>query len=504
MTRWAALPALAAALLFVTLLNLTPIHSSDFWIQLAVGREIDATGEIPRSVLFAYGDVRDNEFVAHEWLPSLIAYRLYDAAGYTGAVVAKCGLALAIFGLALLLAWQAQRNLIVAIGSAAFCMLALNGRTRMRPELYAYGFLMLELLLLEAFRRRAQLGWLLGLIPVAVAWANFHGSFLVGLTLAPMTLLGVVIDDRQRRPRPASPERLRERLRGCYLPLAGISIALVIASLATPHGLRLFTHALELGANAYFRENILEWFPTFHPAFESQPFFRIYLIGGVLIAVSALVGARRLGAVWWIRLVFFGALSTFAIRHTGWIALVAVAPLAICWGPRLDSGPARLRSAVVLTVLLCAASALVGSVGNVRGLSPGFERGSPLGDGALAHLREDGASGNVFNAYNLGDELVFHFYPELRVAMDSRADAYGVDHYQRYITLSGRSLRRLAPPEALLAHLERYDIRTIVTRPYNLRNWKSKGTIEALDAAGWRPTYHDDDNVVLRRLPDSS
>jgi hypothetical protein len=500
MTRWAALPALAAALLFVTLLNLTPIHSSDFWIQLAVGREIDATGEIPRSVRFAYGDVRDNEFVAHEWLPSLMAYRLYDVAGYTGAVVAKCGIALAIFGLALLLAWQAQGNLVVAIGSAAFCLLALNGRTRMRPELYAYVFLMLELLLLEMFRRRAQWGWLLALIPVAIAWANFHGSFLVGLTLAPMTLLGVVIDDRVRRPRPA----FSERLRGAYLPLAGISIALGIASLATPHGLRLFTHALELGANPYFRENILEWFPTFHPAFESQPFFRIYLIGSVLIAVSVLVGARRVGAVWWIRLLFFGALSTFAIRHTGWIALVAVAPLAIVWGPLLDSSRARLRSAAVLTVVLCAASALVWSVGNVRGLAPGFDRASPLGEGALAHLREDGVSGNVFNAYNLGDELVFHFYPEVRVAMDSRADAYGVDHYQRYITLSGRSLRRLAAPEVLLTHLERYEIRTIVTRPYNLRNWKSKGTIEALDAAGWRPTYHDDDNVVLRRLPSSS
>ena len=86
-----------AAIGFVVALNLTPIYTSDFWLQLKVGEIIRETGSIPTTILFACTEARDFEFVAHEWLPSLLFSVLFDRIGYSGMIVFKCALALVIW-----------------------------------------------------------------------------------------------------------------------------------------------------------------------------------------------------------------------------------------------------------------------------------------------------------------------------------------------------------------------------------------------------------------------
>ena len=86
-----------SAIGLVTVLNLTPIYVSDFWIQLKVGDIIRSPGTIPTTVLFSFGEARDYAFMAHEWLPSALTSRLFEVGGYEGLIVAKCGLALVVF-----------------------------------------------------------------------------------------------------------------------------------------------------------------------------------------------------------------------------------------------------------------------------------------------------------------------------------------------------------------------------------------------------------------------
>lgn len=480
MERAAGAALLLSALLFVTLLNLTPIHSSDFWIQLEIGEQIRETGRIPRTVLFTFTEARDREFVAHEWLPSLAWSALYERIGIDGMVVAKAVTALGLFALAFLLAWRTSRNSVVSIGVAALCLLMLNSRTRMRPELIAYVLALVELNLLEAYRRSGRSRWLIGVPVVAALWANCHGSFPVGLGLPGVYLLGMA-------------------RRSAALPL-GLCLALsVLASLATPHGPRLFSHALELGGSAYFRENIREWSATFHPGFRDRPYFAIWLVGLVGIWVSALVSPRRMNGVAWLLLAVFSVLSGYAIRHIGWLGIAAVGVLPHTCGGLFPRVREQRIAAASLAALLLAGSLLVSTRGNVRGLAPGLGRASPMGDELLAFLRDSGIEGRVFNSYNLGDELVHHFHPRLEVTIDSRGDAYGEEYHRRFMTLSGRSFRQLGEPAELLAFLDRYGVDTIVNRPFNVKNWAARGQLAALAGAGWDEVYRGPDAFVFRR-----
>jgi hypothetical protein len=142
---------------------------------------------------------------------------------------------------------------------------------------------------------------------------------------------------------------------------------------------------------------------------------------------------------------------------------------------------------------------LIASEGNVRGMPVGLQDRSPLPEEAITYLRDAKISGNVFTSYALADQIVYHFYPQIRVSIDSRNDAYGEAYYLKHRSLTGRSRPMLAPVEELLEFLETNNVRTIVTRPFDFGNWRAAGFLPRLEELGWQITYTDDRSIVLRR-----
>jgi hypothetical protein len=195
----------------------------------------------------------------------------------------------------------------------------------------------------------------------------------------------------------------------------------------------------------------------------------------------------------------FGFLATDAIRFTAWLAIAGAWILA--HNLRSLELFRRRATAVVLALALAAGSGAVLVRGDVRGRHVGFDDAAPMSEAAIAFLQRHGIAGNVFNAFNQGDQLVHHFYPRMRVVIDSRLDAYGEAYYLWYRTLEGRSYRQLGTPPVLLDFLDRHAVNTIVTRPGDLANWSRKGHLAALAATGWRQAYADARTVILRRRP---
>jgi hypothetical protein len=487
---------LLASLLFVAALNLTPIYTSDFWVQLKVGDLIRASGGIPDTILFSFTEAREFPFVAHEWLASVISSQLYAVVGYPAMVAYKGLLCIGIFGLAAGLALQAGRSFALACGLGALCMLGINYRTHMRPEIYGYLCLLAQLNLLEAFRRTGRWVWLLPLLALGAVWANLHGSFALGLALPPLYAAGAIADaacDARRGQRGFDTRGVAREA----VPLLAATAGMLLAALLNPYGWRLLEHVLLLSTSDYFKENIYEWLPVWDSHIRRAPYFWVLLAHALLVLGSVAVGARRLTPRLVLLLVVFGALALEATRYVAWWMLVSTSVLAYTLPrPRLSPRAARLAT-LGLAAVLVGASALVVRIGNVRGYPPGFEMWTPLPPDALHFLRDSGVKGNVFNSYNHGDQLVYHFYPAVRVAIDTRVDAYGEDYYRRYRSLSGRSARRLGEPEELMAFLDRYDVTWIVTRPFDYRNWTVKGHARVLAERGWREVYRDPATVIL-------
>jgi hypothetical protein len=481
----------AVAVAFTIASNLTPISESDFWIQLKVGDEIRRNGAIPRTIEYAFTEARDREFIAHEWLPSTITSALYPRVGYAGMIVFKCALAATVVGLAFALAFRINRSTVTSVLVACATATAMNFRFQMRPELIAFVFATASLYLLTAFVQTGRRAWLIGLVPIALVWANSHGSFVVGLLLPWMFLAGAIADDLWIR-RGARRSRV-------YSSLAAAGAAMAAISLATPFGLKLFTQVLAVGRADWLRDNIVEFGATFDPRTTSQPFFWVYVVYAGAVLASLVAGRRRVDGTSLILVLIFGWMSIRSIRYTAWFALAGTYVVAQSLAAPRRALATERRIAAAGIVVLLAGLGVVAARGDVRGHRVGFRNEAPMSEAALEFVRSAGIEGNVFNTFSHGDQLVHAFYPRIRVAIDSRTDAYGEAYYLRYRALCGRSFKALGPPGDLLAFIDRHDVRAIVTRPVDFKNWSDKGHVDALAGRGWYVAFSDPTTLVLRR-----
>ena len=486
------------SLTFVISLNLTPIYTNDFWLHLKIGDMIRETGHIPDTLLFTFTEAKDHKIVVHEWLPSLISSFLYGYIGYSGMVGFKCFLAVVIFLLAFRLSFYINRDSSISLFLAAFCILVINFRSHMRPEIFAFVYFLIHLNLMQTFLSTKKFRWLLGLLPLSVLWANSHGSFIVNLGLPLLFLLGVALNDwwvARTRNRKIESDQIKQ----VYLPLIIVNFLIVALSLLNPYGIRLLIHSFSLSQDSYIRQNIIEWFPTFHPFIRRYFYFKLYLFFCAVLLFSLIIGRKNFNFILTILLVVFGYLSVDANRNAAWFAIVGTYIMAYCLNGVLKTERKRLLFKGCLAVILVVGTILVFQKGNVRGKKPGFQRGTPMTGGALDFIRKTGIQGNVMNSYKYGAELIYHFYPKLRVTIHSRVDAYGTEYYRRFRKISGKKWELLGEPEELLSFLRKYDVRTIVTTRGEFLNWRYKGHVKELINDGWKLVYRDRRTRILTK-----
>ena len=114
-----------------------------------------------------------------------------------------------------------------------------------------------ELLVLTKARHDAR--WLLFVPPLVVAWANTHGSVLLGLAVLAVELTWSLV-----------PLRVVTRLRAMHpspwrLPLAATLLAAVVAACINPYGPHLLAYDLGVARDPQIAQSISEWnSPDFH------------------------------------------------------------------------------------------------------------------------------------------------------------------------------------------------------------------------------------------------
>lgn len=466
--------ALAGSLLVVVLLTCVPLSSNDFWLQVTIGGMIWNGGEIPRTVLFPFTEVRDFPFHAHEWLPSVLFYLLYDALGYDNLMFVKAALGLATFGLACRLAYRQTESFPIALFLGLVTMTVINYRYFLRPEIFACLFVLIELNLLAEYRLTRKVAWLAGLVPLALLWANSHGSFPVSLVIAGIFAAG---------------EAIASRRAAAAAPLALATLAMAAALLVNPYGWRLFAFALDLPRWEVMRTLIVEWTGTFSSAFMGQRGFWPYAYLLLFCAAAAVAYRRHLSATEVLLLVAFGALSADRQRHIVYFALVALYVLARLIGSAPAAKEAgRQVTALLLALLAVGVGALVHS-GNLYGAFPYQTPSWRFTPRLIDHVEEHRLQGNVLNSYELGAELIHRFYPGLRPSIDSRIDAYGEMYFLH-------TLRLLNDERALQEFIRDYDVR------YMLLLWgdfESLRRMDSLQRDGWRVLFADHKVVLLGR-----
>ncbi|SOY55051.1 hypothetical protein [Cupriavidus taiwanensis] len=440
------------------------VDADTFW-HIAAGKWILANQAVPSTDPFSFS-FHGAKWVPHEWLAEVILAASHAWFGWAGPVLVTA-LATAVTLTVLLRFLLRYIEPLHAFSATLLTFLTLAQHLVARPHAMAWPLMVIwtaQLVLAREQGKRPGL-WLL---LVMLAWANLHGSFLLGIGLAGALAAEAVLADKQ-------PVRSAK----AWAPFLALT---VLAGLLTPNGVDGLLFPFHVSGMSYTLSVIGEWKA---PDFRLVQPIELWL-GFVLF--GALYFGFRLPAM---RIVMcFGLvhLTLVSARYAELLGLLAPLLLMPSVGPqlraairpeiKLNLSPPLLRT---LTAL-CLALFMTSIVLLANGIEHDHRRIQPRE--AVSAAMAAGGGGPVFNSYNFGGYLIFSGIAPL---IDGRADLYGDAFVRRYMKAYA------GDADVLQAMFEQYQIGWAVLEPGSpASKWID-------DLPGWRKVHQDDVAVAYVR-----
>ncbi len=496
---------------FFLYLNYTPIFHSDIWGHVNYGKWILAHRGLPAEDPFTplAGGVPVTDTA---WLGQTL-FALAETWGGTEWVSNLFALTVLITYLVLMRALYLRSGSLptAALGAALVWLVGIGRYAIVRPEIFG-GLCFAVLLWLVArvqpaparrdespadLPREQPWGLWIGVPLLFIAWANLHGSFIVGIAVLGCLFLGRVIEVAWR-------ERNAEALLAdawCRRWLLLTELA-VVACVVNPYGIDLLINVATFSKNQNLKD-ILEWYPLKLVDLEGIQFSATVLLFLVLLRHSS----RRFSPADMLMLAVFAWAVAPAIRMIGWYAPVFVFVVAphladlvrrVPEWPALSTPPDTVLSAKAFryTALVVFAAwvsfafsptsrFLLG--GSPRPTEHLYSSGTPLG--ISKYLREHPHPGQMWNPQWWGDWLVFDGVAEPHVFMTTNAVHVAPRQVWRdYMTIANLQT-------GWERALDRYRVNTLVVDKKKQPAWD----VQVRRLAGWVLAYEDDDGIVAIR-----
>lgn len=456
-SHWAILALCAALVAFVAA---TKVTSYDTWVHLSLGRWMHEHRAIPRTNLLSHTSP-ERPTVDHQWLFQAGLYGLCRLFGIPGLVLAKALAAGAAFAVVFATARRKGAGPVAAGLIVLVAAFAARFRLTLRPQVMAFLLVAMYLYLLERWRLGESWLLLLALLPLHVAWANLHGSVVVGCALP----LAYAAGETLRRG--ASPW-----IRSVHPPprpwrqvaaLWGIAVVLVPVTLLNANGSAILTEPFalsQLQAESGLKEFLLDRSALSWAEMAGRhAFFGALAVLGIVTIVGSLVRKDVTEVVLVLGLMAAALHSRrfvglFAVGAAPIIARNASAAAALLRGRRQLGLPH-----VIVTLSLAFIVMECGWRGIWReqptGLGPAMEQ---LPEGELQWVQRHYPGGKLFNEWEHGGYIAWR--TGRAVFLDSR----GLLAYEASLVRAYREA--WTSGEALAKLTERYGVTVaLVGRP---------------------------------------
>lgn len=441
---WPAFLRRAIVFLVLTTLAIFLIHSAsainqDLGRHLKLGEIIWQTKQVPNVNLFSYTNP-NFPFINHHWLSEVIYYLLSLVIGIKGLIIFNALLILTAFALVWRLAWRKDYfifSILVAMLGAGLIL----ERTDIRPE--SFGFLLFALFLLILEKNKEKIFWSFWLIvPLEILWVNLHISFIYGLAL----ILFFFLDrlwSRRRAVYLLARQKKLERYMAQVILLGALAGA---AALINPNFWRGALYPLFIFGNYGYTiaENQSPFFletTIFNPA---TIFFKTALAA---LGIAFLLNLGRIRVFYLLTASFFAVTSWNAIRNFPLLGLAIIPFLTAnfadvreryaCYFVKWERFRLRwvfrlLTIVVIFVILSISIYSVVTNRFYLRSMkSERFGLDVPLGAGkAIDFLKQNKIQGPVFNNFDVGGYLIWQGYPDYRIFVDGRPEAYPADFFQ--------------------------------------------------------------------------
>lgn len=452
----------------------------------------------------------DRGVVNHHWGAGAIFYLLWKIVGFPGLSIA--------FSLGMLITfvfffWGGVRSSSFP-ATYIFAVLAapiIATRTEIRPEVFSYLFLGMFFILLEFYRsRKLPFSVLItALVFIQIIWVNTHIFFAMGIFLVGAYFVDEWINKKE-------PGRLRQIgilltavSVACLINPSGIGGALSPLTIFKEYGYMLAENQSVLFMKKRFPENFV-----FKHFIGVSVFFVLLLIGSmnrrnwragiykVLMAVVfsmlawkaircfPLFGFFVIPVGGYFLKEFLGRLPRWAAVSIKWGGLmVAVAIVCIGFiGKRNYYSPYRkLQLPAVVKGIeksSCWACEIFKNPGKLAGLAPGMQ-------GSAEFFRKMNIKGPIFNNYDIGGYLIFELFPQERVFVDNRPEAYSNDFFKKiYVPMQ--------EDEAVWkAKDQEYGFNAIYFYRHDMTPWAQPFLIRRVRDPEWAPVFVDLYTIIL-------
>lgn len=466
--------AVALALIALRVL-LTPIPPHDFWWHMAVGRQTVEAGAIPTTDTFSFTQA-GQPYYNQGWLAQVGMYGLYTVGGLPLLILVQVVVICAAYGLLLWFTAVQTGRLRLAVAVLLLAILPVSFTNwNVRPQSYVLPIMAAYIVVLARYRQGVNRLWLLPLL--MALWVNIHGTFVLGLVLIGLTVVGEALKWRFARLGGEYPAPLR--------PLLVWGSVSALAVLANPRGLGVLGYVRGLLGSNQVTELVTEWAP---PTIRDANGVIFFLLA--ILLAGALIYARRMpdptdlliaGAFFW--------LALGASRSQMWFALVSMPLLVSTLARLLPRRPAfQGRTPLNATLLALLGLLILGALPWVKPLLIEGESGRLISSetpvDAVAAMRQLPRPERLLNASPFGSYLIWEL-PDQPVFIDPRFELYPYEQWQDYVVLSnGYDIDRL---------LERYQFDGMLLDPVD-----QKALVEAMkQRQDWRMQFTGEQSVYF-------
>lgn len=457
----------------ILLLQQDKSFTQDLGRHIKVGEIIWQTHTVPNVNLFSYTQP-GQPFINHHWLSEVVFYLSYTFLGVNSLIFLKIILVLSSFGLVYFIAFKKAQ--VFAFCASFFYIYIFSYRFDVRPELFSFLFISLFVFLIVKYQENKNLKYLLFLPLIELVWVNMHIYFILGIILYSCFLLGEFLKSKAIEPK-----------------LLGVFAALLASALINPLGIVGALEPLRILQN--YGYSIVENQSVFFlNQFYFNPYIAMFEIAAFLLFIVSIISIRRLNSFLLIGSAAATFLSFKMVRNFPIFVLVSF-PLFVqataLFVEKIKDKQYRtfLLASIFLIAVLFAVVTSVGQVASpVFGL--GYIKGAERG---VDYFKEKNLQGPIFNNFDIGSYLIFRLYPEEKVFVDGRPEAYSVKFFDDYKKMQ-------TDPKFFDVQVRRYGIMTIFFAHTDITPWAQEFLQNISKDKKWKRVYLDDTIVIFTRI----
>lgn len=486
-----ALRTISIILFFVVVAAIS-IHSLDSINQdigrhLKTGEIIWQTKSVPKVNLFSFTEP-NTPFVNHHWLSEVVFFLLAGLIGLKGLILFKAAVILFSFWLVYKSVSGKARSWAILV-AGLFAVFIFSTRTDVRPEIFSYLFLSFFIFAILKAKYGNDYKWL-GVLPVIeLLWVNMHIYFAIG----PALLLVFLID------------RLIARENKTLLKkLLLILILTSVVTLINPNFIRgalvPFTILQHYGYSIVENQSIF-FLKDYGVILKEINLFELSLILLIVSFVVAFKNKRKEMTFEFLSAIIVTLAASKMVRNFGIYALVFIPIVSLNLSASSIGEKSKKPLKVVLYFIFIAASLFtVRSVINNKFYSwlhspKRFGLEIPVGaQGGVDFVKQNQIKGPVFNNFDVGSFLIWKLYPEQKVFVDGRPEAYTVDFFEKIYK----------PMQTELAlwqkYSEIYHINYVFFDYKDITPWAQTFLTDISQNPNWPLVYADNSVVIFLKM----